>query len=1234
MSVNGNSGFLYRVFSLAFAIILSGAPYVHSVRAEPAPDVLPQAAADFINSGSATYSVDGSVGTVDQATNRASLNWDSFNIGSRATVNFVQPGTDSVTFNHIAQQDPSQIFGALNANGKIFLINQNGFIFGSESQVDVNSLVVSTLQMNDRIEEEGLQAPANARETAFALFGTGETGEIVIEDGAQISAQNGGRVFMFAPTVTNQGEIRTPEGQAMLAAGESVYLTNDTDLRGFLVEVGVGGEVVNGSEANASATNGELIGKIIADKGSVTLAGLAVKQNGLVSANTGVNANGQIRLQARDGGQVFGSGDPRLRASNSGTLTLGENSKTHANPDESETETALDSAEQLAGDILLYGDQIIFENNSEVVAHGGNIQVQAQALPTDTPTLDRAGVVASNSLIQLGENVRIDASGLNIEKDIRSNLLTVDLRSDELKDVPLQRNGVLKDATVVVDIRQHGTREDGSVWEGTPVADISDRISTIGRTVAERSLAGGSVTLQSQGAVVVDESAVVDVSGGSITFTEGRLNTTLLQSANGPSVEISQADPNVIYDGIVNRDANDVEIPLTPGYTEGKDAGSIQVNAFQSYLHGSFRGGVVTGIYQQNVAKSLATITDFDAEITRLYRPFDEAPSGGELILGQPIGGGESIFRYDEVSFVNQLSALPDIASLDPTSDPNRVEVGENILQGFEHVKAFAAEGNVEEGVVLDVGPGGSAEFEFRNFDMRGAIFAPGGKVSILNPDGNEVSPGFGDGLYTFSDTAKIDVSGRWVNQSRASSSFENPIAIDAGSIRVDVGGGVLNIAENASFDASAGALLRTGSKLDIGSAGSITISAESFDQPLQLGDNFFAYGINGSSGGELDITVTSGACVGATACSDANAQRIDPAYLTAGGFSKKKLTFTAGGVDIQAGTQINLQSRTRELDVLQALNAVSGSSIESISSVVTPAQIAARSAVDLSLVAAGDVILNDGAQILADPGAEVSLFSDSSIYVGGDIVALGGTVDLELGSGNLKDLAPDLVDAYDATQTIWLGEDSSIDVSGTTIFDPANRNGLVRGKVFDGGTVNVEAKRGFVFIDQGARVNADAVSAVFAERIGSNLSITPYLVAGDGGTVNVFTADGYVNRGDVSARAAIPGISRAGTFNLTIDAGARGALARQEASGFPGGDRVVVLTPDQSPYLSEDLSFGDALPNSLIGKAIIDQEQITDGRFDNLTVRANAYSQRRLVAGLPVDEFYQGVVEFDDGLD
>src|SRR5271166_6442510 len=157
--------------------------------------------------GSAMMSTAGNILTVNQSTQNAMFNWKSFNISSDGTVTFKQPSASSVALNQIFQSDPSKILGALNANGSIYLINQNGIVFGAGAQVNTGTLIASSLN----ITPDALTGILNAATNGGAAFtspldanGNSLSGAVQVAPGAKISAP-GGEIMLFGSSVTNQG---------------------------------------------------------------------------------------------------------------------------------------------------------------------------------------------------------------------------------------------------------------------------------------------------------------------------------------------------------------------------------------------------------------------------------------------------------------------------------------------------------------------------------------------------------------------------------------------------------------------------------------------------------------------------------------------------------------------------------------------------------------------------------------------------------------------------------------------------------------------------------------------------------------------------------------------------------------------------------------------------------------------------------------------------------------------
>ena len=151
-----NKGVGKVALGIALSIFLSTVSYAMSAAlaapSAPAPNTLPTGGQ--VKQGSATITTNNvnnnAVMNIQQETNRVVINWQSFNVGSSSTVNFRQPSVASIALNRVVANDGmmSQIYGHINANGNIILINPNGILFGNGSQVNVAGIVASTADIN------------------------------------------------------------------------------------------------------------------------------------------------------------------------------------------------------------------------------------------------------------------------------------------------------------------------------------------------------------------------------------------------------------------------------------------------------------------------------------------------------------------------------------------------------------------------------------------------------------------------------------------------------------------------------------------------------------------------------------------------------------------------------------------------------------------------------------------------------------------------------------------------------------------------------------------------------------------------------------------------------------------------------------------------------------------------------------------------------------------------------
>ena len=179
-----------------------------------------------VTAGQATVSRAGPSTVINQTSDRAAINWQSFNIGTTEAVRFAQPSASSITLNRVLGQNPTEILGSLSANGQIFILNPNGVLFGKGAQVDVGGLVASTLSLGNSDFMAG----------RYRFVNEGAAGEV--RNAGEIIA-NGGYVALIGPRVKNEGAITATSGSVALAAGDQVTLNlNGNKLIGLTVDQG------------------------------------------------------------------------------------------------------------------------------------------------------------------------------------------------------------------------------------------------------------------------------------------------------------------------------------------------------------------------------------------------------------------------------------------------------------------------------------------------------------------------------------------------------------------------------------------------------------------------------------------------------------------------------------------------------------------------------------------------------------------------------------------------------------------------------------------------------------------------------------------------------------------------------------------------------------------------------------------------------------------------------------
>ena len=294
--------------SVVLGLMLSGQA---GAQAPPAADQLPTGGT--VAHGTATISKSAAEHaasmTVTQTSQRAVVNWESFDLGHSATLNFVQPNSQAVTLNRVNGGNPSQIFGQINANGQIFITNANGVYFAPTASVDVGALVATTHSISDSKFMSG----------DYVFERNGATGKIVNE--GHIRAALGGYVALLAPEVQNAGVVVARAGTVAMAAGDmiSLKIEGKGSLAGITTTPSTIATLIENKQA-VQAPDGQIILSAVAL--NKLQAGI-IKNSGTLEANSLVSKGGRIYLE---GDEITLASTSKIEAKGStggGTILVG-----------------------------------------------------------------------------------------------------------------------------------------------------------------------------------------------------------------------------------------------------------------------------------------------------------------------------------------------------------------------------------------------------------------------------------------------------------------------------------------------------------------------------------------------------------------------------------------------------------------------------------------------------------------------------------------------------------------------------------------------------------------------------------------------------------------------------------------------------------------------------------------------------------------------------------------------
>ena len=783
---------------------------------------------------------------------QAILDWKSFNIGKEAWTHFDQQGRpDWTALNRIYDQNPSLIFGRLTADGRVFLINQNGILFGPDSRVNVPHLTASTLNIRD---EDFLSGRLKFKAENYQAAGDPVNPNVFVTNEGTIETGSLGSVFLLGQNVENAGVINAPVGQIGLAAGHEVEIGPDTNVNTTRTAL-----VVNVKQTAGEAANLES-GRITTDSGLAGMCGRVVNQDGIIRAVTAVKKAGRIELYASE----------RIRT--------GPNSVTET-PVTASDEKVNESFPYRGGEISLRGldpvNPLYPQVQVERIEHRGVIEA-----PSGVVTME------AKERVFLENGSRIDVSGAWVNLPASALQIDAQLNSVNLRDDFMQKNGILKGKTVSV-----------NALYGSSIGDISGYLASQDKTALERSTTGGEVFISARGGdIVLKEDALIDFSGGGIRYAAGRVETTQLISG-GRVYDISVAPQYLnyspqsraldYYNELYARHGLSSGLAGLAGklyfgmqsvgqalgsFVEGADAGALTLISRQMVLDGRLDGSVTRGPFQNQTAELVSAAGN---QMTRGRK----APAAGSLILGDRPATASPELRdlvIERVVVRQSEALLPEsFGPLDVV--PQRNEQTGTLLTtlsaarinswGLGQLQVFSNTSiEVEPGARIALSPGGSVSLVGRRIEHRGEVDVPSGAIRFELVDNVTSLPSIQgtanprfiavNSRIFLDGGSRLNAAGQTANLALGNGS--NPLVLVKGgdvvlSDRTSAGDGVM-AKRGALVDVSGGWKIDSKGKLSSGSAGSLSV----FGRTVAFDAEARGHALSGSTGGKISLHASS----------------------------------------------------------------------------------------------------------------------------------------------------------------------------------------------------------------------------------------------------------------------------------------------------------------------------------------------------------------------------------------
>lgn len=469
--------------------------------------------------------------TITQQSQQAWIDWEAFNIGVDEWVNINQLIENGLTVNRVTGDDASAVFGQLQSNGTVYLVNPNGVLFSETSRVDVGRLFVS----DHWLSTDGTLTTSEKNSSGIELLGQIETREDFtalaerIHNGGVISADN-------VNLLGSQGALLHLDDQGLVSVLVPASIDNESWVKNTGAIVAQG-QIYLGSPEKNDWLNTLAANNRVDVSGELTAQSIDIDGSEVELLDASLTAQ-LIDIESQSTTYI---GSSTLTAVDEKIRIRGEEIQVH-----SETEMNVGSGELSIGGLyqgqgndhnanfVHVSSSVHLYGNGGTQGNGGDIILWSDGTTSFHGTIDAKGGTQS------GDGGFVEVSG----KDI------LVFRGDVNTSVTKGEMGtLLLDPTVITIANGTGGANDGQVTGDGVVlpGDVSGSPITISEQALEGISAATNISLEATEAIVindlVDDALTLDQTG-SVSFTvqntagEGRftmldINDTIEMTGGG-----------------------------------------------------------------------------------------------------------------------------------------------------------------------------------------------------------------------------------------------------------------------------------------------------------------------------------------------------------------------------------------------------------------------------------------------------------------------------------------------------------------------------------------------------------------------------------------------------------------------------------------------------------------------------------------------------------------------------